>query len=181
MFLSRRRYVLNQLQVKICLHVLCQEGLPLCPTGLPFGLKKPKNGTWHGYWECSTDPGKRSPPYYTYTIVRPVISQNRYFARKICRDCQKVLPRGARYRGFSRPNMSEECRRFHGNAFWQNVRPTAMLSDNAPTPCPTTSKAEKTGKTLYDNYLVGDYLSSDLRQTFVTSTANLPGKAQRFP
>src|SRR2546426_173367 len=32
-------------------------------------------------------------------------------------------------------------------------------------------------ETLYDNNLDGDNLSSDLRQTFVTNAANLPGKA----
>jgi len=133
-----------------CPSVLCHEGLPIRQKGLPFGLKKPKNGTWHGYWECSTGLGERSTPYYTYTIVRPVVSQNRHFARKVCRDCQKALPRGPRYRGFSRPNMSEERLRFHGKAFWQNVRPTAKLSGNAPTPCHTTSKAENSGETLYD-------------------------------
>jgi DNA invertase Pin-like site-specific DNA recombinase len=54
----------------------------LCQEGLPFGLKKPKNGTWHGCWECSTSLGERSTPYYTYAIVRPVVSQNSHFARK---------------------------------------------------------------------------------------------------
>jgi hypothetical protein len=29
----------------MALSVLCQQGLPLRHEGLPFGLKKPKNGT----------------------------------------------------------------------------------------------------------------------------------------
>ena len=64
-------------------HVLCQEGLPFRQKGLPFGLKKPKNGIWHGCWECSTSLSTRSTTYYTYTSVRPVVSQNRPFARKV--------------------------------------------------------------------------------------------------
>jgi hypothetical protein len=57
--------------------------------------------------------------------------------------------------------------------------PRQSFSGNAPTPCPTTSQAENSCKTLHDNHLEGDNLSSDLRQTFVTSTANLADKAQR--
>jgi hypothetical protein len=53
-----------------------------------------------------------------------------------------------------------------------------MLSGNTLAPCNTTNKVKNSCETLYDNNLDGYNRSSDLRQTFVTSAANLPGKAQ---
>src|SRR3989442_8160265 len=48
-----------------------------------------------------------------------------------------------------------------------------MLSGNTLAPCNTTNKVKISCETLYDNNLDGDNRSSDLRQTFVTSAANL--------
>ncbi len=55
----------------------------LCQKGLPFGLKKTKNGTWNGFWERSTGLAERSTEYHTYFIMRPVVSQKRHFATKV--------------------------------------------------------------------------------------------------
>jgi hypothetical protein len=59
-----------------------------------------------------------------------------------------------------------------------NLCPTAHLSGNALLRCDTTHKAKNSFNALYKNELDGENLSSDLRQTFVASTANLPDKAQ---
>jgi len=95
-----------------------------------------KNGTWNGFWECSTGLGERSTQYHAYAIVRPVVSPKRHFATKVCRDCHQDLPRGATRTVFCPQKRvvsasvfaARVCGKFatHGNAFWQ--RPRAMLA-----------------------------------------------------
>jgi hypothetical protein len=58
-----------------------------------------------------------------------------------------------------------------------NLCPMANLSGNALLPYDTTHKAKNSFNTFYNNYLDGENLSPDLRQTFVASAANLPDKA----
>ena len=60
----------------------------------------------------------------------------------------------------------------------QTTCPTATLSGNTLLRCDTTHKAKNSLNTLYNNDLDEKNLSSDLRQTFVASAANLPDKAQ---
>jgi hypothetical protein len=117
-------------------------------------------------------------------IIGCLIHQAVYFFQKKS-FCQKGVPelseslavRSNRQRNVA-PKNAGKVPLFSWQRFVANLRPTVNLSGNALTPCPTISKVENSGETLYYNHLDGDNLSSDLRQTFVTSAANLPGKAQ---
>src|SRR5205823_6810772 len=69
------------------------------------------NSTWNGCWERSTDLDIKSKTYHIYTIVWPVSLSKQSLCQKVCRDCQKDLPRGARDRDFSHPHMTKGCLR----------------------------------------------------------------------
>ncbi len=79
--------------------------------------------------------------------------------------------------GIFAPKNARNMPPFSRQRFVANLCPTANLSGNTLLRCDTTHKAKNSFNALYKNELDGENLSSDLRQTFVASTANLPDKA----
>jgi hypothetical protein len=82
--------------------------------------------------------------------------------------------------GIFAPKNARNMPPFSRQRFVANLCPTANLSGNTLLPYDTTHKAKNSFNTLYNNDLDGENLSSDLRQTFVASAANLPDKAHRY-
>jgi Resolvase, N terminal domain len=157
--------------------VLCQKGLPVRQKGLPFRLPETQTASRRA-------PGSAENPRQHVNIRGGLLHRAACFCPKKPL-CQKGWPRlseslAARnnIRGIFAPKNARNMPPFSRQRFMANLCPTAHLSGNALLRCDTTHKAKNSFNALYKNELDGENLSSDLRQTFVASTANLPDKAQ---
>jgi hypothetical protein len=156
--------------------VLCQEGLPVRQKSLPFRLPETQTASRRA-------PGSAENPRQHVNIRGRLLHQAACFCPKKPL-CQKGWPRLSEslavrnnIQGIFAPKNARNMPPFSRQRFMANLCPTAHLSGNALLRCDTTHKAKNSFNALYKNELDGENLSSDLRQTFVASTANLPDKA----
>lgn len=159
--------------------VLCHKGLPVRQKGLPFRLPETHTASRRA-------PGSAKHPRQHVTRRGGLLHQAACFCPKKPL-CQKEWPRWSEslaarnnIQEIFAPKNARHMPPFSRQRVMANWCPTAHLSGNALLRCDTTHKAKNSFNALYKNELDGENLSSDLRQTFVASTANLPDKAQRF-